>query len=135
MLLDKAEDAERWSQLAVRTRNAFREHYFGGGRIRSDCATVYALAITFDLLEGADRAAAGDRLAELVREGEYRVTTGFAGISFVTWALSETGQIEEAYRLLLERECPSWLYPHHDGSYDCVGALGLDAAGWHHEPR
>ena len=101
MLLARAEDAERWSQLALRTRKGFREHYCEGGRIRSDCATVYALAIAFDLLEGADRAAASDRLAELVREGEYRVTTGFAGTPFVTWALSETGHIDEAYGLLL----------------------------------
>ena len=82
-----------------------------GGLVRSDCATVYALAITFDVLDGDDRAAAGDRLAELVRASGYRVTTGFAGTPFVTWALSETGHVDDAYRLLLESECPSWLYP------------------------
>ncbi|HJC69119.1 MAG TPA: alpha-L-rhamnosidase, partial [Candidatus Brachybacterium intestinipullorum] len=34
-----------------------------------------------------------------------------AGTPFVTWALSETGHVEDAYRLLLEEGCPSWLYP------------------------
>ena len=109
--LGRDEEAARWAALAARTRAAFVAHYVDGGRIRSDCATVYALAIRFGLLDDADRVAAGERLAELVRDAGYRVTTGFAGTPFVTWALSETGHLQEAYRLLLERDCPSWLYP------------------------
>ncbi|MEI2778384.1 MAG: family 78 glycoside hydrolase catalytic domain [Tetrasphaera sp.] len=105
-------DVTRWEALAERTRSAFVEHYVSaGGRIVSDCATVYALAIHFGLLDGELRAKAGRRLAEIVRERNYTVSTGFAGTPFVTWALSETGQITDAYRLLLERQCPSWLYP------------------------
>jgi alpha-L-rhamnosidase len=110
-ILGKDEDAARWSALADRTRAAFNEHYVSDGRVQSDCTTVYALAICFGLLDEADRAAAGDRLAELVRERDFRVTTGFAGTPFITWALSDTGHVDEAYGLLLERECPSWLYP------------------------
>ncbi|WP_460002963.1 alpha-L-rhamnosidase-related protein [Microbacterium xylanilyticum] len=104
-------EAERWQRLAERTRAAFQEHYVEDGRVRSDCVTVYALAICFGLLGDADRERAAERLAELVRAGDYRVTTGFAGTPFVTWALSETGHVEDAYRLLLEKENPSWLYP------------------------
>jgi alpha-L-rhamnosidase len=110
-VLGRADDAARWSALAERTRAAFVEHYVDGGRILSDCATVYALAIAFGLLDEQDRKAAAARLAEIVRESGYRVTTGFAGTPFITWALSETGYVDEAYRLLLEKECPSWLYP------------------------
>ena len=110
-VLGRTADAARWSALAERTRLAFTTHFVRGGRIHSDCVTVYALAIAFGLLDDADRAACADRLAELVRASGYRVTTGFAGTPFVTWALSETGHVDEAYRLLLERECPSWLYP------------------------
>ena len=110
-ILGRTEDAWRWQALAARTRTAFQEHYVADGRVRSDCVTVYALAICFGLLEDADRAKAADRLAELVRAGGYRVTTGFAGTPFVAWALSETGHVDDAYRLLLEKENPSWLYP------------------------
>lgn len=110
--LGKDEDAARWRALAERTRAAFVRHYVqADGRIHSDCATVYALAIAFGALEGEVRGRAADRLAALVRSSGYRVTTGFAGTPFITWALSETGHVEDAYRLLLERECPSWLYP------------------------
>jgi alpha-L-rhamnosidase len=110
-ILGNDEGAARWTALADRTRAAFNEHYVRGGRVESDCTTVYALAISFGLLDERDRATAGDRLAELVREGGFRVTTGFAGTPFITWALTDTGHVDEAYGLLLERECPSWLYP------------------------
>ncbi|MFC7374923.1 MULTISPECIES: family 78 glycoside hydrolase catalytic domain [unclassified Brachybacterium] len=111
-LLGEDDDARRWQDLAESTLSAFTDAYVeADGRIRSDCATVYSLAIVFDLLDEPTRAAAGQRLAELVREAGYKVSTGFAGTPFVTWALSETGHVEDAYRLLLEEENPSWLYP------------------------
>ena len=47
----------------------------------------------------------------LVAESGYRIATGFAGTPYVTDALTMTGHIDTAYRLLLETDCPSWLYP------------------------
>jgi alpha-L-rhamnosidase len=111
-VLGYLEDHHRWANLAERTRAAFVEHYVDDdGILRSDCATVYALAICFGVLQGNHRQVAGDRLADIVRERGYRVSTGFAGTPYVTWALSDTGHIEDAYRLLQQTECPSWLYP------------------------
>ena len=105
-----AEHAE-FAELAANLRATFNEHYFHGGRVLSDCTTVYSLAIEFGLLDGADKVAAGDRLAELVALSDYRISTGFAGTPFITDALTRTGHLDDAYRLLLQRECPSWLYP------------------------
>ena len=106
------DDATGFRELADRTRAAFVEHYVdAAGRITSDATTVYALAVAFGLLEGDLRERAGERLAELVREGGHRIQTGFAGTPFVTDALTLTGHLDDAYALLLQRECPSWLYP------------------------
>lgn len=111
-ILGLAEDRAHWEELAERSRAAFRRTYvLEGGRLTSDAVAAYALALHFGLLEGDEVAPAADRLAELVREGDYKVATGFAGTPYVTWALSENGHTAEAYRLLLEDECPSWLYP------------------------
>ena len=38
------------------------------------------------------------------------ISTGFAGTPFVAPALTATGHTRQAYRLLLARSCPSWLY-------------------------
>src|SRR5699024_3412843 len=103
--LGHSADEQRWRDLAARTRTAFLEHYVReDGRILSDCVTVYALAIHFGLLQDEQRDRAGQRLSELVQEAGYTVATGFAGTPFVTWALSETGHMSDAYRLLLETE-------------------------------
>ena len=111
-MLGRTEDAAAFSALAARTRTAFNEHYVtGGGTIVSDCTTVYTLAIVFGLLDAETEQLAGKRLAELVAESGYRVSTGFAGTPYITDALTQTGHLDDAYRLLLERDCPSWLYP------------------------
>ena len=104
-------DAAEFDALAQRIRTAFSAHWVEDGRIRSDAPTVYALAIVFGLLDDADRAAAGSRLAALVADAGYVITTGFAGTPFILTALSDTGHLETAYRLLLQEQCPSWLYP------------------------
>jgi len=77
----------------------------------SDAPTAYALALQFSLLprEG-QRRHAGERLAALVAENGYRVSTGFVGTPLICDALCAAGRADVAYRLLLQRECPSWLY-------------------------
>jgi len=110
-LLGHGDDAAHFDALAARIRSSFNQHYASDdGRVLSDCPTVYALAIAFGLLDEPRRQLAGDRLAELVAENGYRVATGFAGTPYVNDALVTTGHLDGAYRLLLQRECPSWLY-------------------------
>ncbi|KQQ03608.1 MULTISPECIES: alpha-L-rhamnosidase [unclassified Rathayibacter] len=110
-VLGRDEEAQEFSQMASELREAFRAKYVADQRVFSDCTTVYSLAIVFGLLDDSELGWAGDRLAELVAESGYTISTGFAGTPFITDALSSTGHIDEAYRLLLQRECPSWLYP------------------------
>ncbi|WP_245574155.1 family 78 glycoside hydrolase catalytic domain [Amycolatopsis nigrescens] len=106
-------DPGEYAKLAARTRAAFARHYVtGAGRILSDAPTVYALALEWALLPtGEQRAHAAGRLAELVRANEFRISTGFVGTPLVTDALCSSGYPDLAYRLLLEKSCPSWLYP------------------------
>jgi alpha-L-rhamnosidase len=111
-ILGHGDDAEEFGALAARVREAFNEHYVGvDGVVKSDCTTVYTLAIVFGLLDAGTENLAGKRLAQLVAENGYKVSTGFAGTPYVTDALTRTGHVADAYRLLLERDCPSWLYP------------------------
>ncbi|MFF3500625.1 family 78 glycoside hydrolase catalytic domain [Streptomyces sp. NPDC003247] len=106
-------DESRYRTLSDEARAAFlRAFVTAEGRMTSDTQTAYALALRFDLLpDAAARATAGERLAELVGEDGHRIATGFAGTPEVCDALSDTGHDDTAYRLLLQRECPSWLYP------------------------
>jgi alpha-L-rhamnosidase len=111
-VLGKDADAAHFAALADRVRRAFRHEYVSGaGRIVGESATAYALAIMFGILDGEQRTKAGDRLADLVAKTGYRISTGFAGTPLLTDALSATGHLTEAYLLLTQTECPSFLYP------------------------
>ncbi|MGO4145702.1 family 78 glycoside hydrolase catalytic domain [Paenarthrobacter sp. YAF11_1] len=110
-ILGRPDEEAEFAEMAGRLREAFRANYISGQRITSDCTTAYTLAIVFGLLDPGDLSWAGDRLAELVIQSEYRISTGFAGTPYIMDALSTTGHLDEAYRLLLQQECPSWLYP------------------------
>jgi alpha-L-rhamnosidase len=111
-LLGQAGDAEAFELLRSKVQEAFVEHYVSeDGIVLSDCPTVYALAIVFGLLDDGGKALAGDRLAQLSETGGFKVATGFAGTPYVLEALSSTGHLDVAYRMLTERGCPSWLYP------------------------
>jgi alpha-L-rhamnosidase len=111
-LLGRRGDAAHFAELAERTKTAFNDHYVNDdGTIISDAETVYALAIVFGLLDEDTVQLSGKRLAELVTESGYHIQTGFAGTPYVLDGMTTTGHLDEAYRLLLQRECPSWLYP------------------------
>jgi alpha-L-rhamnosidase len=111
-LLGHAAAARRYRQLAGRVRAAFDAAYVSPeGKVAGDSQTAYALALRLGLIDGADRRAyAGDRLVELVRAGGHRIGTGFVGTPLICDALTDAGAGADAYRLLLQTECPSWLY-------------------------
>jgi alpha-L-rhamnosidase len=111
-ILGLSDERAEFEEVANGLRQAFNDEYVDAhGVVKSDCTTVYSLAIVFGLLSPEHEEFAGRRLAELAEQAGYRVSTGFAGTPFITDALTKTGHVDAAYRLLLERECPSWLYP------------------------
>lgn len=111
-VLGRADDAATYALLADEVREAFRREYVtASGLLSSDAQTAYALAIEFELYaDVAERDVWGARLAELVRAGGNRIATGFAGTPLITDALTRSGHVDTAYDLLLEKECPSWMY-------------------------
>jgi alpha-L-rhamnosidase len=112
-ILGRKEQQANYVTLAETVKTAFaREYVTPSGRLMNDAETAYALAIAFDLLPTAEqRQHAGKRLADLVCASGYQIRTGFVGTPLICDALCSTGHFRTAYRLLMQRECPSWLYP------------------------
>jgi len=112
-LLGEVEDAEYYGRLAGEIKHAFtREYVTANGRLSSDAQAAYALALAFGLAENPEvERSMGVHLARLVRRNAYRIGTGFLGTPVIAGALTRTGQLEAADRLLTQTECPSWLYP------------------------
>lgn len=112
-ILGRKEEEYKYKALAGEIREAFAKAYITPeGQMSSDAQTAYALAIEFGLMpNAAQRQHAGERLSELVRADGYRIGTGFVGTPLICDALCSTGHYDAAYDLLMQRECPSWLYP------------------------
>jgi alpha-L-rhamnosidase len=112
-ILGRADDEAKYRALAAEVRGAFTNEYVTpNGRLISDAATAYALAIAFGLLrDEGQRQRAAARLVALLRDNSYRISTGFVGTPLVCDALCGAGEYDAAFRLLTQRDCPSWLYP------------------------
>jgi alpha-L-rhamnosidase len=112
-VVGKEKDAEWYGQLALDVKAAFGGAYLDdNGLPTSDTQTACAMVIEYGLTpDAAARQRVGDRLAELVREAGNRLATGFVGTPVLLPALTSTGHIDVAYDVLMQRDCPGWLYP------------------------
>lgn len=111
-VLGRTEEATHYLALAERVRDAFEAEYVTpAGRILSDSETAYALALQFHLLKQArQREHAGKQLVKLVQKSGFHISTGFVGTPLICDALCIAGAYDTAFRLLMQQECPSWLY-------------------------
>ena len=111
-VLGQASDAASYESQAGKIKAAIIQEYFTPtGRLSLQNQTAYVLVLTLDLCKPEDKArVAADLVIRLKRDKEY-LKTGFVGTPFICRVLSENGYSELAYKLLLNDECPSWLYP------------------------
>ncbi|KAH8897929.1 hypothetical protein GQ53DRAFT_712412 [Thozetella sp. PMI_491] len=112
-VIGKFEDARKYAAQAADLRERFRNEYISRtGRLASDTQAAYAIALRFKLLEGdTELATARSRLEWMAKWEAFKITTGFAGTPYILPVLVDIGLLDIAYRMLQEKECPSWLYP------------------------
>jgi alpha-L-rhamnosidase len=116
-VLGKDEDAKKYEALFRQIREAFNKAYVSkDGRIKGDTQTCYAMGIYFDLLAVDKRELAAKHLVEAVRKKNWHLSTGFVGLSYLLPALSQTGKLDVAYRLLNNETFPSWGYSIKNGA-------------------
>lgn len=111
-VLGKAEDEQKYSMLLEKVKKAFNNEYVTpSGRLVSSSQTAYVLALQFDLLPENLRQQAADRLVENIKSYKDHITTGFLGTPYICHVLTRFGYQDIAYKLLLQKTYPSWLYP------------------------
>jgi len=111
-VLGKRADAKKYHALAEAVRAAFQRRFVTrDGDVTSGTQTARVLALHFDLLPPKLRPRV---IADLVRDLEQRgwkLATGFVGTSYLPRVLTAAGRIDVAYKLLHQKQCPSWLFP------------------------
>jgi alpha-L-rhamnosidase len=110
-LLGKPADAERFRALRSRIVDAYRATFTDGdGRLATEFQTGYVLPLHFGMTSGAETDTMVDNLVRLISDAGGHLATGFPGTPYILFALSDNGKVREAYELLLQTSCPSWLY-------------------------
>jgi alpha-L-rhamnosidase len=115
-VLGKAAEERRFREQHARIRAAFqREFIRPDGRVigrssEGETQTNYLLALHFDLMPQDLQAKAVEHLVRCIAERDWHLSTGFVGLPYLLPVLSRFGRTDVAYRLLLNRTYPSWLY-------------------------
>ncbi len=106
------EEALRFEALFERIRKAFQKEFLlNNGRLAVETQTAYLLALAFHLLPEEARKSAADFLIENIKSLDWHLSTGFLGIKYLNPVLTDIGRCDVAWRLLLNKDYPSWLYP------------------------
>ena len=109
-ILEKPQEAARFAAIAENAKKAYRYTCTDKGRIKSDRQCEYVRPIAFGLLDGNEITAAADTLDQLVKGNGYHLNTGFLSTPDLCAVLADNGHVDTAYRLLLQEDCPGWLY-------------------------
>ena len=109
-ILNRPEDAQRFAGIAENARKAYRFTCTDHGEITSQRQCEYVRPIAFGLLDAEESRKAADRLDALVKENGYHLNTGFLSTPDLCRVLADWGHADTAYRLLLQEDCPGWLY-------------------------
>ncbi|MCD8342747.1 MAG: glycoside hydrolase family 78 protein [Clostridiales bacterium] len=107
--LGRHEDTRRWGAQLEKTRAAYlRTFVTEDGHMTDDYQGAYVMALAHVLPDGALRDKVFANLVASVRtEG---MQTGFFATQHILPLLAEGGEAKLAFDLLLQEECPGWMY-------------------------
>lgn len=109
-VLGKEDDVVCYEELLGHIKARFNEIYVKNAHITVKTQTACVLALYFNLVPQEIRAIIARDLYNYLEERDFHISTGFVGTGFICDVLSENGYPEIAYKLLLNKDCPSWLY-------------------------
>ena len=109
-ILGNSADADKYKEISEKATEAYRYLVLKDGHIRSDRQCEYVRPLAFCLLPEKEAVEAVKDLNELVVKNDYHLNTGFLSTPFLCSVLADYGYADTAYRLLLQKSYPSWLY-------------------------
>lgn len=110
-ILGKEKEASEYGKLADEIKAALQAEYFTpAGRLALTTQTAYAVALYMDFAPEGSKERLAEFLKEKLKINKGYLKTGFVGTYLLNQVLSDYGNNEMSYKLLLNEECPSWLY-------------------------
>jgi alpha-L-rhamnosidase len=121
VLLGKTQDAARYGRVFDKIKAAFNKTFVDRdgytieagkeGTKRIDTQTSYILPLQFGLFTDSTKSKAVAHLVDRIVANGNRLSTGFLGTPYLCLVLSDNGHPDLAYKLFLQTEYPSWLFP------------------------
>ena len=111
-LLGKADEARRFEEQALGVRQAFNQKFFNAEKNQYDrnSQTANAMPLVLGLVPEDRRAAVLEGLVAQIRAGGNRVTAGDVGFNYLMRALSDGGQGNVLYDMLIRDDGPGYAY-------------------------
>jgi alpha-L-rhamnosidase len=110
-VLGHAEDAAQYEALANDIRAAFQARFITPeGLVAGGTQTAMVLALHFELAPEALRPVILNTLVRHIEANGDKLATGFVGTVYLPHVLTCGGRLDVAYRLLHQKQWPSWLY-------------------------
>lgn len=114
--LGKAADAQHYSKLYEKIRKVYNKYFVkmdGSVQVENmqdqkQAPLVRTLA--FELAEDEQVQKIAERLNEYVVQADYHLNTGFLSTKYLLPMLAKYGYAETAYKVLMQKEYPSWLF-------------------------
>lgn len=105
------EESKVYAEREKEIRNAILNYYFPDKKFcLGYTQTACALLLYLKLYPEGEREVITAKLAELLKKNNGHLNTGFVGTPILCMALSENGQNQLAYDLLLNEDYPGWLH-------------------------
>lgn len=108
--------AEHYRALFAQIKAHFADQYMPEGELTQTSQSAYLLALRYNVLPESYREKAKKLLLEKIRANGCKLSSGFVGAGVFNHTLSELGEDNMAYSLLLQTENPSWLYSVRQGA-------------------
>ena len=135
-------NVSKFEKLEYKILNEIRKTYVKDGKLSLytndhknivETQTGYVLAIYFNILKENEILIARDRLNQMIKDNNSRMTTGFLGTPYILHSLSEGKYYETCYDLLLQEAYPSWLYSVNKGAttiWEHYNGIKEDGSFW-----
>ena len=110
-LLNENEDAKYYKKISEETADAYRSILMQSDcKVKKEFQTAYVLPLYYKMLNAEDQKKTAFHLSQMIQKNNYNIGTGFPGTPYVLFALADNGYLEDAYKMLLNDTCPSWLF-------------------------
>lgn len=110
-ILGNEQDQKYYGEIADKMKQAIAVGVIDkDGNPPTELMGAYALLLNFDLVPEQFKTSFGDRLVKMIADNDGCLDTGFLGTPFLLDALCKIGHEDEAYKLLYQEKCPSWLH-------------------------